>query len=156
MASLIVISWRDVPAQVVVKRGRETAKVQLSQRFQEAVDRRAIARVAAAPTLTSKTGAARPPNPVAMSCRRGAGSRGSDRSPLFRRRPRAPDPREGYRRQPPEPFKPAADATGLMYAVRLWSVRHCRASPLLPGFERVLNRLHRCSTVSATSGSSVL
>ena len=42
MASLIIISWRDVPAQVVVKRGRETAKVQLSQRFQEAVDRAAM------------------------------------------------------------------------------------------------------------------
>jgi hypothetical protein len=42
MASLIIISWRDIPAQVVVKRGRETAKVQLSQRFQEAVDRAAM------------------------------------------------------------------------------------------------------------------
>ena len=42
MASLIVISWRDIPAQVIVKRGRETAKVQLSQRFQEAVDRAAM------------------------------------------------------------------------------------------------------------------
>ena len=42
MASLIVISWRDVPAQVIVKRGRETAKVQLSQRFQEAIDRAAM------------------------------------------------------------------------------------------------------------------
>ena len=42
MASLIVISWRDVPAQVVVKRGRDVAKVQLSQRFQEAVDRAAM------------------------------------------------------------------------------------------------------------------
>lgn len=42
MASLIVISWRDVPAQVIVKRGREAAKVQLSQRFQEAVDRAAM------------------------------------------------------------------------------------------------------------------
>jgi hypothetical protein len=42
MASLIIISWRDVPAQVVVKRARETAKVQLSQRFQEAVDRAAM------------------------------------------------------------------------------------------------------------------
>ena len=41
MAALIVISWRDIPAQVIVKRGRETAKVQLSQRFQEAVDRAA-------------------------------------------------------------------------------------------------------------------
>jgi hypothetical protein len=42
MASLIVISWRDIPAQVIVKRGRETAKVQLSHRFQEAVDRAAM------------------------------------------------------------------------------------------------------------------
>jgi Virulence factor len=42
MASLIIISWRDVPAQVVVKRARETAKVQLSHRFQEAVDRAAM------------------------------------------------------------------------------------------------------------------
>ena len=31
-----------MPAQVVVKRGRETAKVQLSVRFQEAVDRAAM------------------------------------------------------------------------------------------------------------------
>lgn len=42
MASLIIISWRDIPAQVIVKRGRETSKVQLSQRFQEAVDRAAM------------------------------------------------------------------------------------------------------------------
>ena len=42
MGSLIVISWRDIPAQVIVKRGRETAKVQLSHRFQEAVDRAAM------------------------------------------------------------------------------------------------------------------
>ena len=42
MAKLIVISWRDVPAQVLVKAGRETAKIQLSHRFQEAVDRAAM------------------------------------------------------------------------------------------------------------------
>jgi Virulence factor len=42
MASLTVISWRDIPAQVIVKRGRESAKVQLSARFQEAVDRAAM------------------------------------------------------------------------------------------------------------------
>jgi len=39
MAKLIVISWRDVPSQVVVKQGRDTVRVQLSARFQEAVDR---------------------------------------------------------------------------------------------------------------------
>ena len=42
MVKLIVISWRDVPAQVLVKAGRETAKIQLSHRFQEAVDRAAM------------------------------------------------------------------------------------------------------------------
>ena len=42
MASLIIISWRDIPAQVIVNRARETAKVQLSARFQEAVDRAAM------------------------------------------------------------------------------------------------------------------
>jgi len=42
VAQLIVISWRDIPAQVIVKRGREAAKVQLSPRFQEAIDRAAM------------------------------------------------------------------------------------------------------------------
>jgi hypothetical protein len=42
VAALIIISWRDIPAQVVVKQGRATAKVQLTHRFQEAVDRAAM------------------------------------------------------------------------------------------------------------------
>jgi hypothetical protein len=42
MASLTIIGWRDIPAQVVGKRGRDTAKAQLSPRFQEAVDRAAM------------------------------------------------------------------------------------------------------------------
>ena len=42
MASLIIISWRDIPSQVIVKRGREAAKVPLSARFQEAIDRAAM------------------------------------------------------------------------------------------------------------------
>lgn len=42
MANLIIISWRDIPAQVIGRRGRDTAKIQLSQRFQEAVDRAAM------------------------------------------------------------------------------------------------------------------
>ena len=42
MASLTLICWRDIPAQVVVRRGRETAKAKLSARFQEAVDRAAM------------------------------------------------------------------------------------------------------------------
>jgi Virulence factor len=42
MASLIIISWRDIPAQVIGRKGRETTKAQLSARFQEAVDRAAM------------------------------------------------------------------------------------------------------------------
>ena len=42
MAKLILISWRDVPSQVIVKKGRETVRKQLSPRFQEAVDRAAM------------------------------------------------------------------------------------------------------------------
>ena len=42
MARLTLIYWRDIPAQVVVRRGRETTKVILSARFQEAVDRAAM------------------------------------------------------------------------------------------------------------------
>ncbi|HEY1725088.1 MAG TPA: virulence factor [Steroidobacteraceae bacterium] len=39
---MTVISWRSIPSQVVVRRGRETAKVLLAARFQEAVDRAAM------------------------------------------------------------------------------------------------------------------
>lgn len=42
MAKLTVVYWRDIPAQVIVKRGRKSAKAQLSQRFQEAIDRAAM------------------------------------------------------------------------------------------------------------------
>ena len=42
MAKLIIVQWRDIPAQVIVKNGRESAKVQLSERFQVAVDRAAM------------------------------------------------------------------------------------------------------------------
>ena len=42
MATLTIISWRDIPAQVIGKRGRDAAKVQLSARFQEAIDRAAM------------------------------------------------------------------------------------------------------------------
>ena len=42
MAKLIVISWRDIPSQVVVKAGRQAEKLMLSHRFQEAIDRAAM------------------------------------------------------------------------------------------------------------------
>ena len=39
---LTVISWRDIPAQVVASNGSESARVQLSQRFQNAIDAAAM------------------------------------------------------------------------------------------------------------------
>lgn len=42
MAKLITVYWRDIPSQVIVKRGRDAAKVQLSARFQTAIDRAAM------------------------------------------------------------------------------------------------------------------
>lgn len=42
MAELITIYWRDIPSQVMAKAGRKTAKVMLSSRFQEAIDRAAM------------------------------------------------------------------------------------------------------------------
>lgn len=41
MAELITIYWRDIPAQVIAKQGRSNHKVQLSPRFQTAIDRAA-------------------------------------------------------------------------------------------------------------------
>ncbi|WP_048646668.1 virulence factor [Nitratireductor soli] len=38
MANLIVVYWRDIPAQVIVKKGRQTAKRELPLRFTEAID----------------------------------------------------------------------------------------------------------------------
>ena len=42
MADLITVYWRDIPAQVIAKKGRNSVKRMLSQRFQEAVDRAAM------------------------------------------------------------------------------------------------------------------
>ncbi len=42
MVKLIQISWRDIPAQIIVQRGRAREKAQLSQRFHEAIDRAAM------------------------------------------------------------------------------------------------------------------
>lgn len=39
---LITVYWRDIPAQVIAKKGRQTAKVQLSERFHVAIDRAAM------------------------------------------------------------------------------------------------------------------
>ena len=42
MPELTVISWRDIPAQVTAGKGRHATRVQLSERFQEAIDAAAM------------------------------------------------------------------------------------------------------------------
>lgn len=39
---LTIVYWRDIPAQVIAKAGRQNAKVQLSERFEKAIDRAAM------------------------------------------------------------------------------------------------------------------
>ncbi len=41
MATLTVISWRDIPSQVTAREGRRTAKAMLPMRFQAAIDKAA-------------------------------------------------------------------------------------------------------------------
>ena len=38
MANCVTVYWRDIPAQVIVKKGRKAAKRELSLRFTEAID----------------------------------------------------------------------------------------------------------------------
>lgn len=42
MAQLTVVYWRDIPAQVIVKAGRRSAKRELPPRFSEAIDMAAM------------------------------------------------------------------------------------------------------------------
>ena len=38
MADLVVVFWRDIPAQVIVRKGRQSARRELPLRFTEAID----------------------------------------------------------------------------------------------------------------------
>ena len=38
----ILMRWRDIPSQIIVRQGRRRAKVVLSARFQNAIDRAAM------------------------------------------------------------------------------------------------------------------
>lgn len=42
MAEVTVVYWRDIPAQIIVGKGRGGSKVQLSERFEQAIDRCAM------------------------------------------------------------------------------------------------------------------
>ena len=42
MPNVTVVYWRDIPAHVIVGKGRRAAKVQLAERFEQAIDRAAM------------------------------------------------------------------------------------------------------------------
>lgn len=42
MAKLTTVFWRDIPAQVIAKERRENAKIVLTERFAEAIDKAAM------------------------------------------------------------------------------------------------------------------
>ena len=42
MPEVTVVYWRDIPAQVIVGKGRRGAKRQLPERFEQAIDRAAM------------------------------------------------------------------------------------------------------------------
>ncbi|MEZ5926394.1 MAG: virulence factor [Hyphomicrobiaceae bacterium] len=42
MPQRIIVYWRDIPAQVIIKQGRNSAKRQLAERFEQAIDMAAM------------------------------------------------------------------------------------------------------------------
>ncbi len=42
MPDVTIVYWRDIPAQVIVGKGRRGTKVQLTERFEQAIDRAAM------------------------------------------------------------------------------------------------------------------
>ena len=42
MPDVTVVFWRDIPAQVIVGKGRRASKVVLEERFEKAIDRAAM------------------------------------------------------------------------------------------------------------------
>lgn len=42
MVDVTVVYWRDIPAQVIVGKGRRGSKRQLAERFEQAIDRAAM------------------------------------------------------------------------------------------------------------------
>ena len=42
MPDVIIVYWRDIPAQIIVGKGRAAAKVKLTERYEQAIDRCAM------------------------------------------------------------------------------------------------------------------
>jgi len=42
MVDVTIVYWRDIPAQIIAGKGRRGSKVQLPERFEQAIDRAAM------------------------------------------------------------------------------------------------------------------
>ena len=42
MTDVVIVYWRDIPAQLIAGKGRNKAKKQLPERFEQAIDRAAM------------------------------------------------------------------------------------------------------------------
>ena len=42
MPEVTIVYWRDIPAQIIVGKGRTASKVKLTERFEQAIDRCAM------------------------------------------------------------------------------------------------------------------
>ena len=132
MADRVIVYWRDIPAQVIVKAGRKPAKRELPERFAQAID------AAAMRDGASDTDA------YLAEWRRGAPEPCGDDLEA-RRTPRSPAWRAsmagigfgnwsitaaGKRNKPAGAYQPShVSVTRRLrrtYTVRLWSVRHSR------------------------------
>ncbi|GIT54495.1 MAG: hypothetical protein Ct9H300mP16_16550 [Pseudomonadota bacterium] len=139
MAKLITVYWRDIPSQVIAKKGRTTSKVQLSHRFQEAIDRAAMrAGKGSSDAYLSEwrreasTCSDDLEEAPREKCRFAGGA-------LLRRRSAGADSSQRHRsgRQ----LRPIRGE--IVYVVRRWSVRNARRLELLyRWFEGVLKFLH--------------
>ena len=73
MADVTIVYWRDMPAQVIVGKGRRGTKLPLPERFEQAIDRAAMKSGAAESTPTWKGSAKPHPTPLTAAdaeCRR--------------------------------------------------------------------------------------
>ena len=137
---LIIVSWRDIPAQVIVKAGRKTARCS----WRSGSSRRSTGRPcgpAPAPTPISRTGGARSRCPAVTTSK----PRRQRRRRPWRRSTRRAVARAGR--------SMAAAPTNAMYAVRLWSIRHAGVLGIASTGLRatVPGRVPRCCADRATS-----
>ena len=148
MADLIIVYWRDIPAQVIVRKGRQNAKRELPLRFTEAIDMCAMRTGAGDTDAYLAEWRKAEPVPVGDDLEAEA-DEGAGRDRREIRQGAAGRARQGRRQgkwlkhqavtqatlvkkaAPKTDYKPADVSpqrrVQRSYTIRLWSVRHSRA-----------------------------